>query len=61
MALAHYKALSRTVKNRVHLDLPARSVEEYEALRAARVSAPGEFGWTVMADPEGNEFCVFET
>jgi hypothetical protein len=49
----------RTVKNRVHLDVHAGSVEEVEALGARRLSSPGEFRWTVMADPEEQEFCVF--
>lgn len=38
---------AKTVKNRVHLDIYTRSLEDLEALGA------------VMADPEGNEFCVF--
>jgi hypothetical protein len=50
---------ARSVKNRVHLDVHGRSVEEYEQWGARRRSAPGEFRWTVMADPEGGEFCVF--
>jgi hypothetical protein len=48
-------------KNRTHLDVDCASVEELVAL-GARVLAPSEetgFGWTVMADPEGNEFCAF--
>jgi hypothetical protein len=46
-----------TVKNRVHLDVHASGPE---ALRHARpLSAPDEFAWRVMADPEDNEFCVF--
>jgi hypothetical protein len=49
-----------TVKQRVHLDIHAGSVAEIEALGARRLSAPGQFDWTVMADPEGGEFCVFE-
>ena len=49
----------RTVKQRVHLDVHAGSVEEIEALGARRLSAEGEFRWTVMADPEGGELCVF--
>jgi hypothetical protein len=60
----------KTVKNRVHLDLePETSIEEeVERLVAAgaRVVAthqdpPGSkdpYRWTVMQDPEGNEFCV---
>jgi Glyoxalase-like domain len=49
----------RTVKQRVHIDVHAGSVEEVEALGARRLSAVGEFPWTVMADPEGGELCVF--
>jgi Glyoxalase-like domain len=49
----------RSVKNRVHLDLHGSSVREYEEWGARRLSATGELPWTVMADPEGGEFCVF--
>lgn len=54
----------KTVKNRVHLDLTARDMEaEVERLigiGARRVEVITEAGltWTVMTDPEGNEFCV---
>ncbi|MGH3466128.1 MAG: VOC family protein, partial [Thermocrispum sp.] len=56
----------KTVKNRVHLDLHfgADHIEEeagrLEGLGASRIGR-GEEGpsrWIVMADPEGNEFCV---
>ena len=47
----------RTVKNRLHLDVHARSVEELVDLGATvLVEQPH---WTVMADPEGGEFCAF--
>jgi hypothetical protein len=49
------------VKNRTHLDVYCASVEELVAL-GARVLAPAEetgLGWTMMADPEDNEFCAF--
>jgi catechol 2,3-dioxygenase-like lactoylglutathione lyase family enzyme len=52
---------AKTVKNRVHLDVYARSLDDLTAL-GARVDLPAEesgFRWTVMADPEGNEFCAF--
>ncbi len=49
----------RTVKQRVHLDLHVGSIADLEALGARRLSADGEFGWTVMADPEGGEVCGF--
>jgi hypothetical protein len=48
-------------KNRTHLDVECASVDHLVAL-GARVLAPAAetgFGWTVMADPEGNEFCAF--
>ena len=56
---------AKTVKNRVHLDLRGASMaDEVERLRrlGATVLAERSLGddvrWTVMADPEGNEFCV---
>lgn len=48
----------RTGKNRVHLDLNVASVEQLTAL-GARVLDADSFTWTVMADPEGGEFCAF--
>ena len=54
----------RASKNRVHLDLctddRAAEMARLTALGAsvlAEHAAPG-LRWTVMADPEGNEFCV---
>jgi predicted enzyme related to lactoylglutathione lyase len=55
----------KTVKNRVHLDLRppdsmAAEVERSIGLGATvqrRVDVEGSF-WTVMLDPEGNEFCI---
>ena len=50
------------VKNRIHPDLDAGSVDQLVAL-GATIVAPAEetgFAWTQMADPEGNEFCAFE-
>jgi hypothetical protein len=51
----------RTAKNRLHFDLRAPGEDvpaEVERLRelGATVVTPGEL--TVMADPEGNVFCV---
>ncbi len=47
----------RTVKHRVHLDVHAGSIEELLALGA---TVTEEFPrWTLMADPEGGEFCAF--
>ncbi|WP_148220803.1 VOC family protein [Xylanimonas cellulosilytica] len=48
----------KTVKHRVHLDVRARSLDEFPD--APRVSEPGRFRWTTLADPEGGELCVFE-
>lgn len=47
----------KTVKHRVHLDIRARSLDEFPD--EPRVSVPGRFKWTTLADPEGGEFCVF--
>jgi hypothetical protein len=47
---------AKTVKNRVHVDVYG-DVDEL-ARRSAAVLERHE-RWTVMADPEGNEFCVF--
>ncbi len=52
---------ARSVKHRVHLDVYAAETADLVAL-GARVLLPAEesgFGWTVMADPEGGEFCAF--
>jgi hypothetical protein len=50
----------KTVKNRVHLDIYATDLASLERLGATVVQAqqPG-WGWTIMADPEGGEFCAF--
>jgi hypothetical protein len=51
----------RTVKQRVHLDLEAVSLEPILALGATMVLPAKEsgFAWSVLADPEGGELCVF--
>jgi predicted enzyme related to lactoylglutathione lyase len=58
---------SKTVKNRVHLDLqPTDRSRDQEVDRllglGARLVAdhrrPDGTGWAVLADPEGNELCV---
>ncbi len=57
---------AKTVKNRVHLDLTTSAadrdaeIERLLALGARRVDIgqTGQESWTVLADPEGNEFCV---
>jgi len=53
----------KTVKNRLHLDFvpddQAAEVARLEDLGARRADiGQGETTWVVMADPEGNEFCV---
>jgi Glyoxalase-like domain len=55
----------KTIKNRVHLDVvPADRTQDEEIARltglGARVVSDRrpEFGWVILADPEGNEFCV---
>jgi hypothetical protein len=50
----------KTAKHRVHLDVYARSLADLEALGAIVVEPQRDgWGWTVMADPEGGEFCAF--
>ncbi len=50
---------AKTVKNRVHVDLFGDS-DELLALGATLVRRrDDERNWDVLADPEGNEFCVF--
>ncbi|PVG81233.1 glyoxalase [Nocardioides gansuensis] len=63
---------AKTVKNRLHLDLrPRTGGRDAEVARllehgAAQVAdlrgkyGPGT-GWVVLADPEGNEFCVLRS
>ena len=56
----------KTVKNRVHLDLTTSAadrdleINRLVALGARRVDIgqTGAESWTVLADPEGNEFCI---
>jgi Glyoxalase-like domain len=58
----------KTGKNRVHLDLATESarhqaaeVERLLALGAVPADiGQGDLPWTVLADPEGNEFCVLD-
>lgn len=54
----------KSVKNRLHIDLrpddQAAEVARLEALGARRadVGQRGDESWVVLADPDGNEFCV---
>ena len=62
----------KQVKNRIHLDLAPRSgTRDEEVARLHGIGAvevadlrgkdgPGT-GWVVLADPEGNEFCVLRS
>ena len=58
----------KEVKNRIHLDL-ASTTPEHQAELVARALelggrrvdlGQGDVPWVVLADPEGNEFCVLE-
>jgi predicted enzyme related to lactoylglutathione lyase len=60
----------KQVKNRVHFDLvPAEGTRDEEAARLISVGAtvvddlrrPDGSGWVVLADPEGNEFCILRS
>jgi hypothetical protein len=48
----------KTAKNRLHVDLYGDTAELLAA-GAALLRANVGSGWDVLADPEGNEFCVF--
>ncbi|MFD6431152.1 VOC family protein [Streptomyces venezuelae] len=52
----------KTVKNRMHLDLAASDFaaeqRRVEALGGSRLEGYDDGGFLVMADPEGNEFCI---
>lgn len=60
---------AKTVKNRVHIDVNATDrdqqaeVERLVGLGARRVDVgqTGDHSWVVLADPEGNEFCVLRS
>ncbi|WP_433277142.1 VOC family protein [Pseudonocardia xinjiangensis] len=58
---------AKQVKNRLHLDLvPAEGSRDEELARLLAIGAttvadrrrPDGGGWVVLADPEGNEFCI---
>jgi hypothetical protein len=59
----------KTVKNRLHMDLAPHPTEDRET-EIARLLERGasrvdigqqDASWTVLADPEGNEFCVLSS
>ncbi|MFI7068078.1 VOC family protein [Kribbella sp. NPDC050124] len=60
----------KSVKNRLHLDLAPHTSQDrdaeiarLEALGAHRtdVGQPDDASFTVLADPEGNEFCILSS
>jgi len=57
---------AKTVKNRLHIDLRPddrdAEVERLIGLGASRIDVgQGNESWVVLADPEGNEFCVLSS
>jgi predicted enzyme related to lactoylglutathione lyase len=61
---------AKQVKNRVHLDLvPAEGTRDDELARLLDLGStvvddrrqPDGTGWVVLADPEGNEFCILRS
>jgi hypothetical protein len=57
-------------KNRIHFDLRPREgsrdreltrLVELGAIRVADLRKPDGTGWVVLADPEGNEFCILRS
>jgi predicted enzyme related to lactoylglutathione lyase len=61
---------TKQVKNRMHFDLvPAEGTRDAEAARLISIGAtvvddlrrPDGSGWVVLADPEGNEFCILRS
>jgi predicted enzyme related to lactoylglutathione lyase len=61
---------TKQVKNRLHLDLmPATGARDEELARLLALGAtvvddlrqPDGTGWVVLADPEGNEFCILRS
>lgn len=60
----------KTIKNRLHIDLAPHTSQDRDAeiadlvARGATivdVGQPDDVTWTVLADPEGNEFCVLSS
>ncbi len=60
----------KTVKNRLHIDLAPHTSDDRDAeiarllsMGATRVNVgqTGDESWDVLADPEGNEFCVLSS
>ena len=58
----------KTVKNRIHLDISPTGVDQQQeserllALGATHADiGQGDVDWIVLADPEGNEFCLLNS
>jgi hypothetical protein len=51
----------KTTKNRVHIDVTTDDLDALIAHGATVLRSRGDGGlrWTVLADPDGNEFCAF--
>jgi Glyoxalase-like domain len=51
----------KSAKNRIHIDVTTDDVDALVAHGATVLRAKGDggLGWTIMADPAGNEFCAF--
>ncbi|KQX50795.1 MULTISPECIES: VOC family protein [unclassified Streptomyces] len=65
----HQVPEAKTIKNRIHLCLRPETTREQEVQRLLGLGAtfvtdhrnPDGTGWAVLADPEGNEFCVLRS
>lgn len=60
----------KTLKNRLHIDLAPHTSDDRDAEIArlldrgamrVDIGQPPDVSWTVLADPEGNEFCVLSS
>lgn len=59
----------KTIKNRLHLDMTPDIPRDEEVERLIGIGAtvvadhrtPDGKGWVVLADPEGNEFCILRS
>jgi hypothetical protein len=50
----------KTVKNRIHVDITTSDLQAVLDHGATMLREQDDtIGWTVLADPEGNEFCAF--
>ena len=50
----------KTVKNRMHLDVFGDTSEILRSGTTLVRARDGDIEWDVLADPEGNELCVFQ-